>query len=104
MDPRVADQFARARAARVRVVDLHARQGPVARFFLTAIGVTIMLLIIALTIAAALVLVPVILAVGLITAAVLYIRRRLATLGRPNERIAGVRTDGRDNVRVMTRD
>lgn len=100
MDPSVADRVARAQAARVRVVDLHARQGPVARFVLTAIGIVIFLFVILLI----LLMIPVLIVAGLIAAVFFTARRKLAAVGRPNSRVAGVRTDGRDNVRVVTRD
>jgi uncharacterized membrane protein len=97
---RFASQAARAHAARTRVVDLHANLGPVSRFLLTAAGLVIGLLLI-------LLLIPIfLLAVvfGIVMLAVIHIRRKLRAIGRPNGRVAGVRTDGRENVRVVTRD
>ncbi|MGP1273272.1 MAG: hypothetical protein ACTS22_08050 [Phycisphaerales bacterium] len=94
------DPAARARAAQARVVEFRAKQGPIASLLCTLIGVAVFLLAVAL-------LIPVLLlaiVAGIITLAVLHIRRRLREIGRPNSRVAGVRTDGRANVRVVTRD
>ncbi|MEM8757073.1 MAG: hypothetical protein AAGF47_04740 [Planctomycetota bacterium] len=108
MDLRVAERFARAQgqahSARVRVVDLHAGLGPIPRFLLTAAGFGITLLVLLLLLAAALVLIPVILVLGLVGLTVVTVRRKLSQFGRPNASVAGVRTDGRSNVRVITRD
>ena len=95
-----ANRAARAQAARTRVVDLHANLGPVSRFFLTIAGFVVGLLLILLLIPLFLLAVV----IGIVALAVIHIRRRLAVIGRPNSHVAGVRTDGRDNVRVITRD
>ncbi|MEO1716339.1 MAG: hypothetical protein AAFR76_04435 [Planctomycetota bacterium] len=95
-----ANRAARAQAARTRVVDLHANMGPVSRFLLTAAGFAICIVLI-------LLLIPLFLLAivfGIVMLAVIGIRRKLRAIGRPNSRVAGVRTDGRENVRVVTRD
>ncbi|MEL6499445.1 MAG: hypothetical protein AAF937_09655 [Planctomycetota bacterium] len=104
MDPRsfqdVASRLHNARAARTRVVDLHANMGPVSRFLLTLAGFVIGIVLI-------LLLIPIFLLAivfGVVMLAVIGIRRKLRAIGGPNSRVAGVRTDGRENVRVVTRD
>ncbi len=94
------NQAARAQAARTRVVDLHANLGPVSRLLLTAAGLVLCVLVL-------LLLIPLFLlgiVAGIVALTALHVRRRLMALGRPNTRVAGVRTDGRENVRVITRD
>ncbi|MEL6796941.1 MAG: hypothetical protein AAFO89_08975 [Planctomycetota bacterium] len=95
-----ANQGARARAARARVVEFRANQGPITSLLFMLLGIVLFVAIVLLLIPLFLLAVV----VGIVTLAVIHIRRRLRAIGRPNSRVAGVRTDGRENVRVVTRD
>ncbi|MEO0631325.1 MAG: hypothetical protein AAFY46_11490, partial [Planctomycetota bacterium] len=76
------NQAAHVRAARTRVVDLHTNLGPVSRFLLTlagfVIGIALILLLIQLFLLE--------IVFGVVMLAVIHIRRRLRTIGRPNIR------------------
>ena len=88
------------RRARVRAVQFQSNQGPIATMLFAAIGVLVGLLALAIVI-------PLVLlagAVGLVAALAITAKRRLALLGKPNGHVGPVRTDGRSNVRVITRD
>lgn len=80
-----------------RVVSIQAGSNPI----LTLLSV---LLALAVGLVLVVILLPIAIVLGLVVAAYVTIRRALARVGRPNSRVAGVRTDGRDNVRVITRD
>ncbi len=80
-----------------RVVRLQGSSNPF-------VGALVMLLALILGLAALIILLPIAIIAGLVAAAYITIRRALARVGTPNSRVAGVRTDGRDNVRVITRD
>lgn len=95
MESPFASGVAGAGTGRVRVVDLHARLGPVSRLVLAGLG----LLLAVIGLVLALLLIPAAIVVGLLVVSVVVIRRKLASFGRPG----GVRQDGRENVRVIGR-
>lgn len=80
-----------------RVVRLQAGSNPL----LSALCVLLALVV---GLAVLVVLLPIAIVLGLVVAAYVTIRRALARVGKPNSRVAGVRVDGRENVRVVTRD
>lgn len=83
--------------SQARVVRLQAGSNPL-------LAVIVALITLVLGLALILLLLPFALVAAVIAAVYITIRRALARIGRPNSSVAGVRTDGRDNVRVITRE
>lgn len=80
-----------------RVVRIQAGSNPL-------VSALVMLLALVVGLALLIVLLPIAVVLGLLAAVYVTIRRALARVGTPNSRVAGVRVDGRENVRVVTRD
>ena len=104
MNTGFSEHVARAQAARVRVVDFQAQQHPLARFVFALLGWVVFVLVLVVLAVAVLLLIPVILIVGISAAVFFTVKRRLAAIDSPNASVAGFRTDGRANVRVINRD
>ncbi|MEO1585278.1 MAG: hypothetical protein AAFR96_12010 [Planctomycetota bacterium] len=83
--------------SQARVVRIRAGSNPL----LTALCVLLALVV---GVAFLLILLPVAIVLGLAAAIWITVRRAFARVGTPNNTVAGVRTDGRENVRVVTRD
>ena len=80
-----------------RVVSVQSGSNPILTLLcvLLALAVGLVLIVI---------LLPIAIVLGLLAAVYFTIRRALSRVGSPNSRVAGVRTDGRSNVRVVTRE
>ncbi|MEO0511484.1 MAG: hypothetical protein AAF108_01115 [Planctomycetota bacterium] len=101
MDPRFAEQFQRARAytSQGRAFVARSRNPLEALLFGIAAILFVALLVV--------LIVPFVLLVAAFSLgaiAYLNLRRALRRLGKPNNSIGPVRTDGRDNVRVINGD